>query len=404
MAVNGFLVDNEVQKYNYESLENYNTPDFSTSSTYQVGDYVMYQGKLYKCTTAITTSGAWDSSKWSLAILSDDVANLRSSVESGEYGLSEPVKQAILQIARKVVYVDDQGQTYYDDLYDALYPLNVVSISAVYTQTGTVYDTDTLDSLKTDLVVTAHYSDSSTSTVAAANYTLSGTLTVGTSTITVSYGGKTDTFTVEVTRAPILPSAYQEVEYIEGANTGTGPYLEIPYQVANGNVIKGKTYIAAKPNTSGLPIDGANSSDVSRLEIGYSATEGTFYFWCNKSATLTEVTGLYGSPVEFEATYQTSYPYRQLKVTTISDEKTVSSTSEDQNHTDIIKLYVFAKAYRPFSGRVYWITVVDESNNTLLNLVPCYRKANSVIGMYDTVSNTFYANAGNGLFTKGGDV
>ena len=83
MPVNGFLVNNEVQKYNYESLENYNTPDFSTSSTYQVGDYVMYQGKLYKCTTAITTGGAWDSTKWSLAILSDDVAEQKSAL--GEY-------------------------------------------------------------------------------------------------------------------------------------------------------------------------------------------------------------------------------------------------------------------------------------------------------------------------------
>ena len=81
MPVNGFLVNNTVQKYNYESLENYNTPDFSTSSTYQVGDYVMYQGKLYKCTTAITTGGAWDSTKWSLAILSDDVADLKSDTD-----------------------------------------------------------------------------------------------------------------------------------------------------------------------------------------------------------------------------------------------------------------------------------------------------------------------------------
>ena len=82
MSVTGFLVNNEVQKYDYECLENYNTPDFSTSSTYQVGDYVMYQGKLYKCKTAITTGGAWDSTKWSLAILSDDVADLNSTLNS----------------------------------------------------------------------------------------------------------------------------------------------------------------------------------------------------------------------------------------------------------------------------------------------------------------------------------
>lgn len=38
--------------------------DFSTSSTYDVDDCVLYEGNLYKCTTAITTAGAWDSTKW----------------------------------------------------------------------------------------------------------------------------------------------------------------------------------------------------------------------------------------------------------------------------------------------------------------------------------------------------
>ena len=71
-------------------------------------------------------------------------------------------------------------------------------ISAVYTQSGTVYTTDTLDSLKSDLVVTATYDDSTTSTVASADYTLSGTLTVGTSSVTVTYEGKTTTFSVTV--------------------------------------------------------------------------------------------------------------------------------------------------------------------------------------------------------------
>ena len=76
----------------------------------------------------------------------------------------------------------------------------LTSISAVYTQSGTVYNTDTLDSLKDDLVVTAHYGDTTTATVPSADYTLSGTLEVGTSTIVVSYGGKTATFNVTVTQ------------------------------------------------------------------------------------------------------------------------------------------------------------------------------------------------------------
>lgn len=116
-------------------------------------------------------------------------------------GVTDDLKAALLLLAEKVAYVDDGGQDYYQALYDALYATpsaTLVSISAVYTQTGTVYEGDSLSTLRSDLVVTAHYDDSSSQTVVA--YTLSGTLTVGTSTITVSYGGKTTTFTVTVTQ------------------------------------------------------------------------------------------------------------------------------------------------------------------------------------------------------------
>lgn len=76
----------------------------------------------------------------------------------------------------------------------------LVSISAVYTQSGTVYDTDSLDSLKNDLVVTAAYSDSSTAAVLPEDYTLSGTLAAGNCTITVTYQSMTDTFITIVTK------------------------------------------------------------------------------------------------------------------------------------------------------------------------------------------------------------
>lgn len=123
-------------------------------------------------------------------------------------GLSEAAKVALLQIAQKVAYVDEDGQDYYDALYDAFYPpAELVGITAVYTQSGTVYDTDSLDDLKSDLVVTALYSDS-TSAVITSGYTLSGTLTAGTSTITVAYGGQTATFNVTVTHKVIVSPIY----------------------------------------------------------------------------------------------------------------------------------------------------------------------------------------------------
>lgn len=38
------------------------------------------------------------------------------------------------------------------------------------------------------------------------------------------------------------------------------------------------------------------------------------------------------------------------------------------------------------------------------NLVPCYRKSDNVIGMYDLVGKQFYTNQGTGIFLKGNDV
>lgn len=138
----------------------------------------------------------------------DEISDLKQELENIS-GISDDVKEALLQIASKVAYIDDDGQDYYDALEAALYPpADLVSISAVYTQSGAVCDTDSLDSLKDDLVVTALYSDQTTQTVTS--YTLSGTLEVGTSTITVSYGGKTTTFNVTVTEPTVL-TGYTEV-------------------------------------------------------------------------------------------------------------------------------------------------------------------------------------------------
>lgn len=125
---------------------------------------------------------------------------LTAKVNGG--GISNAVKVALLAILEKVAYTDDQGQTYLDALETALYPpADLLSISAVFNQgSAAIYDTDSLDTLKQYLTVTAHMSDGTSNTVTT--YTLSGTLAEGTSTIVVAYGGKTTTFTVTVSEDP----------------------------------------------------------------------------------------------------------------------------------------------------------------------------------------------------------
>lgn len=54
-------------------------------------------------------------------------------------------------------------------------------------------------------------------------------------------------------------------------------------------------------------------------------------------------------------------------------------------------------------GTLYRVTFYD--NNVKTNdFVPCYRKSDGVIGLYDMVERTFYGNAGSGTLTKGSDV
>lgn len=211
-------------------------PSFSTSTAYAAGDYVIYGGKLYQFTSA--HSGAWTEADAEECTVAEDISQLKEEI-SQLSGLSEEVKVALLQIAQKVAYVDEHGQDYYDDLYDALYPpADLVSISAVYTQSGTVYDTDTLDSLRNDLVVTATYSTGTSAVVTG--YTLSGTLTAGTSTITAAFGGQTAAFSVTVSHqtqvvktyfsdVPTLRSGYlKKTNGAEQALSG-GSYVELDY-------------------------------------------------------------------------------------------------------------------------------------------------------------------------------
>ena len=59
--------------------------------------------------------------------------------------------------------------------------------------------------------------------------------------------------------------------------------------------------------------------------------------------------------------------------------------------------------YLPSSVRIYYFKIYD-NNNLVRDYVPCYRKDDGVIGLFDLQNLTFYENQGSGIFTKGADV
>lgn len=116
------------------------------------------------------------------------------ALEEAGVGLSQEAIDALLLCFRNVAWISANGQSCYEQLQNSLANKEVSSITAVYTQSGTVYENSPLDSLRSNLVVTASYTDGTSGAIIG--YTLSGTLSVGTNTITATYKGKTATFSV----------------------------------------------------------------------------------------------------------------------------------------------------------------------------------------------------------------
>lgn len=144
--------------------------------------------------TSLAVAGAAADSKK----VGDEISDLKSEIAQLE-AIPRSVKLAMDTLFQNVAMKDD---AVYSDEYATIHAwasaVKLLSISAVFDQgQNVIYETDSLDSLKQYLTVTASYDDGSSSAVSG--YTLSGELTTGTSTITVLFDGKTATFDTTVT-------------------------------------------------------------------------------------------------------------------------------------------------------------------------------------------------------------
>lgn len=284
-----------------------------------------------------------DSEAWAVGtrggvpVTSDDPAYENNAkyyaeqADPGTGGLTEAMKVALLQIADKVAYSDANGTSYYNDLYNSFYPpADLVSISAAYTQGGTVYDTDSLDSLRDDLVVTATYSDSTTATITT--YTLSGSLTQGTSTITASYGGQTDTFTVTVTHAePVIEYLYNwdfTQSLVDSVNGQTAELLSggtLPEQSSSGVVFDAATQ---RIYLGQIPIKGKTVElDIAEFDFKGNASYHIRLF--NAPAATTSTSPGIGVLVYKSGEGWASYGYASQGQTSTSATKTWSANYND---------------------------------------------------------------------------
>lgn len=317
----------------------------------------------------------------------------------GTVPLTDDVKQALLNCFSHVAWATDDGQSYVDDLEDALYPsASLESISAVFTQgSAVIYDTDSLDTLKQYLTVTALYSDTTTKTVTT--YTLSGTLEAGTSTITASYGGKTATFNVAVTASP--HPGFTEVSYIttdQALSTGdeAGSYIVLPCNAdktkkylieteikwGTGSVVQVYTvgcmgfnafgYFGMHIPTQKYAIDSTNTgTNIPANTSGFDVVE------CNIDATNGSTISVNGSTANSGRTsYTSGSPLSLFAVANADNTK-----------------HMFAAKMSMKYCKVYIENVLS------FDLIAVKRDSDNVAGLYDLISNAFYPSEGLTPFT-----
>lgn len=64
-----------------EAAVSFIADEYSSSSTYAVGDYAIHSGSLYRCTTAIASAETWDDAHWTQVVFGDEVRDLKSALD-----------------------------------------------------------------------------------------------------------------------------------------------------------------------------------------------------------------------------------------------------------------------------------------------------------------------------------
>ena len=202
-----------------------------------------------------------------------------------------------------------------------------------------------------------------------------------------------------------LPSAYQEVEYIANATTATqsipAVYFDTGYLPSNNTDVYIKAYYLGA--SDGFPFYTAQNQSGTTKYYGVNIYNGTMlvrYGTKRGSANAAAVPG-YNRLSEITVT---NGQFTVVSGATPGDYPT-SYASEVFQFTGgaTLKLFATANGGSPSRMRLYSFKIW-ESGVLVADFVPCYRKSDDVIGLYDIVRQMFITQNGTGTMYKGDDV
>ena len=194
-----------------------------------------------------------------------------------------------------------------------------------------------------------------------------------------------------------LPDGYTQVEYIE--STGT-QYIDTGINT-NTTTSRYETKINPSLVSGTIGIFGTRDySSATPSSMNVFIIDGIF--------RLDWLSGTVSSGARISSNSNTEYAISITRgLATINNVNYTSgdTTSIDGSYTFYVGSFnnagsVYSKG---FSGKIYYSKLYN-NNILVFDGVPCYRKSDNEIGMYDLVSNTFFTNAGTGTFNTGSVV
>lgn len=194
----------------------------------------------------------------------------------------------------------------------------------------------------------------------------------------------------------ILPPEYQEVKYIT-RGTGTA-YIRTGLTIRNlyPTVFEMKTYPTAFGVYNGIAIEIQGPDQNTIFAVG------------QKNGIAITLGGDYSMPIS--ATFTNIITTVTAEV--IQDHTDVTAVTPSNTFTGTVQHAAPNWEYPNFlvghpasnaamRGRFYYVKV-SQRGRTIIDMVPCYRKSDNKIGMYNFVAKEFYPATGE--WTKGADV
>lgn len=188
----------------------------------------------------------------------------------------------------------------------------------------------------------------------------------------------------------VLPDEYQRVEYIEG--TGT-QYIDTGIKFIKGPYKMDFKFYRNDSGINDMSIFGqrtlgkfVNTYSTYYETVFGTTTAGTLLLNQDVHMVIDSNSGIYQNGTKILNNYSNNDRSSDYSAFMFAFHENVEKTPQ-----------WFLK------GRIYYYTI-EEAGAVTHNFLPCYRKSDGEIGMYDVITKQFFTNQGTGTFLKGSNV